>query len=628
MKTRLSHKKLLVMLFDILSFLASSAFSGYIVHEFFPITINTDGIVRTALLYAGICLIAVYIGGEYRKAWKLISYKDYITCTVEVFIGTVVTGVILHFWTIGSYGRINAAFFCFCALSFILSAALVVLIRFFAKRYFIYLVSAGRADMMKRALIIGAGNAGRILALEITNANQEGRKDFCYSLIGFADDDLNKINEKINGYYVLGTTFDLKDICEKYAVEVVFFAIPSCPSKRKAEILEVCAETKCEVKVVPEVSTLVTGKSILKQTTKVNVEDLLGRDPVQLDTAKLSSYIAGKVCMVTGGGGSIGSELCRQIMNYKPSKLIIVDIYENNAYDIQQELIMNGIANADNLKVLIASVRDKERLEDIFKTYHPQLVFHAAAHKHVPLMEVSPQEAVKNNIFGTLNTAELSDKYQVEKFVLVSTDKAVNPTNVMGATKRFCEMIVQHFSRVSEKTEFVAVRFGNVLGSNGSVIPLFKKQIESGKPVTITHPDIIRYFMTIPEAVSLILTAGSIAKGGEIFVLDMGKPVKILSLAENLIRVYGKKPYEDVDIIFTGLRPGEKLYEELLMSEEGLQKTDNQKVFIGTQIEIDEATLHQGLSALKQASESNDSDAVVATLETYVPTFHHKTNTK
>ena len=624
MKNKFSHRKILVMAFDVAVLLIASAFSAYWVHEVFPVTISTNATVRTSVLYAAITFLCIYIGGEYKKAWKLISKRDYLSCVIEVLIGTVLTGVVLHFWNIGNYGAINFSYFAFLGSTFIISVLGIIAIRFFAKRYFVFLINAGQEDVIKKALIVGAGNAGKILALEISNAKNSGNKDVYYSLVGFVDDDPNKINEKINGYYVIGTSFDIKEICKKYHIEVIFFAIPSCPSDKKAEILEACAETNCEVKVVPEISKLISGKSILNQTTKVNVEDLLGREPVKLDTTALSSFIAGKTCMVTGGGGSIGSELCRQIMLYKPRKLVIVDIYENNAYDIQQELIMNGIANAENLKVLIASVRDREKMESIFKTYKPDLVFHAAAHKHVPLMETSPEEAVKNNIFGTYNVADLSDIYGVKRFVLVSTDKAVNPTNVMGATKRFCEMIVQNFSRTKKNTEYVAVRFGNVLGSNGSVIPLFKKQIESGKPVTITHPDIIRYFMTIPEAVSLILTAGSMAHGGEIFVLDMGKPVKILTLAENLIKVYGKKPY--VEIIFTGLRPGEKLYEELLMSEEGLQETANHKVFIGTQIEIDDATLNEGLRALKAVSDANNSEGVAEVLAEYVPTFHHKLN--
>ena len=626
MKNKFSHRKILVMAFDVAVLLIASAFSAYWVHEVFPVSISTDATVRSSVLYAAITFLCIYIGGEYKKAWKLISKRDYLSCGVEVLIGTVLTGVVLHFWNIGNYGAINFSYFAFLGSTFIISVLGIIAIRFFAKRYFVFLINAGQEDVIKKALIVGAGNAGKILALAISNAKNSGNKDFYYSLVGFVDDDPNKINERINGYYVIGTSFDIKEICKKYHIEVIFFAIPSCPSDKKAEILEACAETNCEVKVVPEISKLISGKSILNQTTKVNVEDLLGREPVKLDTTALSSFIAGKTCMVTGGGGSIGSELCRQIMLYKPRKLVIVDIYENNAYDIQQELIMNGMANAGNLKVLIDSVRDREKMESIFKTYKPDLVFHAAAHKHVPLMETSPEEAVKNNIFGTYNVADLSDIYGVKRFVLVSTDKAVNPTNVMGATKRFCEMIVQNFSRTKKNTEYVAVRFGNVLGSNGSVIPLFKKQIESGKPVTITHPDIIRYFMTIPEAVSLILTAGSMAHGGEIFVLDMGKPVKILTLAENLIKVYGKKPYEDVEIIFTGLRPGEKLYEELLMSEEGLQETANHKVFIGTQIEIDDATLNEGLKALKAVSDANNSEGVAEVLAEYVPTFHHKLN--
>ena len=350
---------------------------------------------------------------------------------------------------------------------------------------------------------------------------------------------------------------------------------------------------------------------------------MLGRKPIEFDRRKIKEFIRGKVCMVTGGGGSIGSELVRQIAAYNPEQVIIVDIYENNAYDIQQELVLEYGADL-NLVTLIASVRDYDKMESIFRKYRPQLVFHAAAHKHVPLMETVPEEAVKNNIFGTYNVAKLAQKYGTDKFVMISTDKAVNPTNVMGATKRACEMIIQYMAQTSTHTEYVTTRFGNVLGSNGSVIPLFRKQIESGSPVTVTHPDIIRYFMTIPEAVSLVLEAGSMAKGGEIFVLDMGAPVKITTLAENLIRMYGKVPYKDVQIIFTGLRPGEKLFEELLMDEEGLQSTENKKIFIGNQIQIDPDELNRKLDDLKLVADANDSEKTVALLSDLVPTFHHQ----
>ena len=365
--------------------------------------------------------------------------------------------------------------------------------------------------------------------------------------------------------------------------------------------------------------------NLLEQARGINVEELLGRDVIRFDNTNVKALVQDRICMVTGGGGSIGSELCRQIAKYKPKQLIIVDIYENNAYDIQQELIRD-YGDKLNLNTEIASVRDYQKMELLFEEYHPQLVFHAAAHKHVPLMETNPEEAVKNNIVGTYNVSALADLYKVEKFVLISTDKAVNPTNVMGATKRCCEMIVQDMAQKAKKTKFITVRFGNVLGSNGSVIPLFENQIAKGGPVTVTHPDIIRYFMTIPEAVSLILQAASEANGGEIFVLDMGEPVKILSLAENLIKMHGKKPYKDIKIAFTGLRPGEKLYEELLMSEEGLTETSNKKIFIGKQIEVNEKELLNSLEVIRRLANANDKESVVALLQKIVPTFHHKVN--
>ncbi|MBQ1813547.1 MAG: polysaccharide biosynthesis protein, partial [Ruminococcus sp.] len=387
-----------------------------------------------------------------------------------------------------------------------------------------------------------------------------------------------------------------------------------------------CSATKCTIKVVPYLSELLLDDNdpqLLTQAKEIKIEDLLGRKPIEFDREKIAAFICGKVCMVTGGGGSIGSELVRQIAKYDPKQVIIVDIYENNAYDIQQELRLEYGDSLD-LVTLIASVRDYNKIESIFRQYRPQVVFHAAAHKHVPLMETVPEEAVKNNIFGTFNVATLAEYYKADKFVMISTDKAVNPTNVMGATKRACEMIIQYKAQNTDHTEFVTTRFGNVLGSNGSVIPLFRRQIESGAPVTVTHPDIIRYFMTIPEAVSLVLEAGAMAKGGEIFVLDMGAPVKITTLAENLIRMYGKVPYKDVPIVFTGLRPGEKLFEELLMDEEGLQSTANKKIFIGNQITIDSDDMLKKLNALHDAAEANDSEKTVELLSTLVPTFHHQ----
>lgn len=438
------------------------------------------------------------------------------------------------------------------------------------------------------------------------------------------DDSKEKIGKKINGVMVVGTTDDIETFVDKYEIEQIIFAIPSCPEEERKRILNICSNTKVPVKVLPFISSLIFDEknpNLVNQIRNIKVEDLLGRDPITFDNKDIKNFISDKVCMVTGGGGSIGSELVRQIARYNPKQIIIVDIYENNAYEIQQELIME-YGNSINLVTIIASVRDYDRMNKILEKYKPQIVFHAAAHKHVPLMEVSPMEAIKNNVIGTFNVATLAQFHDVEKFVMISTDKAVNPTNVMGASKRCCEMIVQYLSQQHDgKTEFVTTRFGNVLGSNGSVIPLFKRQIEQGKPVTVTHPDIIRYFMTIPEAVSLVMEAAAIANGGEIFVLDMGKPVKIVSLAENLIRMYGKVPYKDIKIEFTGLRPGEKIKEELLMNEEGLQKTKNKLIFIGRQIDIDEDSFPQKLRKLRDAALENDEQTAIQAMHEMVPTF-------
>ena len=465
---------------------------------------------------------------------------------------------------------------------------------------------------VSRVLIVGAGDAGTMILREITSSDKINVK-----VVGFIDNDPNKLGSSICGAIVLGTTDEIPKLVAKYRVSKIIIALPSQSMQVIKEISNICVSTKCEVKVLPSLYQLLSGKVSISRLRDVDVNDLLGREPVVTNIDEIMSYIEGKVVLVTGGGGSIGSELCRQLATHNPRQLIILDIYENNAYDIEQELKRN--VPSLNLLTLIASVRDSHRMDDIFNKYRPQIVFHAAAHKHVPLMETSPNEAVKNNIIGTYKVVKCADKYGVEKFIQISTDKAVNPTNIMGASKRVCEMIIQYYAKIS-KTTFVAVRFGNVLGSNGSVIPLFKKQIAAGGPVTVTHKDIIRYFMTIPEAVSLILQAGAYAKGGEIFVLDMGEQVRIYDLAVNLIRLSGLEPGKDIEIKITGLRPGEKLYEERLMEEEGLTKTANGKINIGKPIEFDENKLVEILDKLYDEAYS-ESDEIKYLVKELVPTY-------
>ena len=468
----------------------------------------------------------------------------------------------------------------------------------------------------KRTMIIGAGYTASAILDELS------RQDSIYNPICMVDDDPDKLGRIINDVEVVGNTKEIATCVQKYAIDTIIFAIPSLGGETRQRILTECNATKCQVKVLPYISEMIANVNITKQMRDINIADLLGRQQITFDDMGVASYIYDKVIMVTGGGGSIGSELCRQISKYKPRRIIIVDVYENCAYNIQQELLRTYGADYD-LHVEIIDIKDYDKMDMLFSEFRPQIIFHAAAHKHVPLMETVPEEAVKNNIFGTYNVVKLADKHNVQKFIMISTDKAVNPTNVMGATKRCCEEIVQMMAQKGSKTEFAAVRFGNVLGSNGSVIPLFKEQIANGGPVTVTHPDIIRYFMTIPEAVNLVLQAGTFAHGGEIFVLDMGKQVKILTLAENLITLMGYKPYKDIDIVFTGLRPGEKLYEELLMNEEGLQKTSNEKIFIGHQVKIDIDNFSKELEKMRKICMTNDKQAVVDQLKVLVPTFHH-----
>lgn len=467
-------------------------------------------------------------------------------------------------------------------------------------------------------LIIGAGEATNVIMREIQNSSYLANSNIACII----DDDRRKVGKYIRGVKVIGTRDKIKEAAKLYDIDEIIFAIPSASNEVKRDILNICKETDCTLKILPGVYQMVDGEINVNSIRNVDVLDLLGRDPIEVDIESIMGYVKDKVIMVTGGGGSIGSELCRQLVSHKPKQLIIFDIYENNAYDIQQELKIN-YPDA-NVVTLIGSIRNVSRLESVFAQYKPDIVYHAAAHKHVPLMEVSPDEAVKNNVVGTWNVARMADKYGVKKFVMISTDKAVNPTNVMGATKRICEMIVQTYNEIS-KTDFVAVRFGNVLGSNGSVIPLFKRQIEAGGPVTVTDPNIIRYFMTIPEAVSLVLQAGAYAKGGEIFILDMGEPVKIDDLAKNLIRLSGYTLGVNMEIKYTGLRPGEKLYEELLMKEEGLQETDNKLIHIGKPIEFDKENFFDNLEKLKEEAYSetgNIRESLKKVVDTYHPNEH------
>ncbi|WP_195939350.1 polysaccharide biosynthesis protein [Romboutsia sp. 1001713B170131_170501_G6] len=466
-----------------------------------------------------------------------------------------------------------------------------------------------------KVLVVGGGSAGEIIINELKENPQLNKCP-----IGIIDDDINKVGRTIHNVRILGQTINIEEIVKKYEVDEIILAMASVSNERKKEIIEICKNTKCKLKTIPGIYEIIDGKVDIKKIRDVAIEDLLGREPIKVNLGEMSDYIQDKVVLVTGGGGSIGSELCRQIASFSPKHLIILDNYENNAYAIQQELIRLYGQEKLNLSTIIASIRETVRMDEIFNEYRPEVVFHAAAHKHVPLMEKSPSEAIKNNIFGTKNVAELAHKYKAKRMVLISTDKAVNPTNIMGATKRAAEMIIQTMNEKSE-TEFVAVRFGNVLGSNGSVIPLFKKQIAEGGPITVTHPDIIRYFMTIPEAVQLVIQAGAMAKGGEIFVLDMGDPVRIVDLAKNLIRLSGFEPDVDIKIEYSGLRPGEKLYEELLMSEEGLAKTENKKIFIGKQVEVDLQKVDMHLEMLKKVVDNEKVELIDNLMREFVSTY-------
>ena len=546
----------------------------------------------------------------YNSLWRYASQSEVINIALACGISTVI-----HFLTVfGTYRRLpRSYFFIYLMLLFIMTVAVRFSYRIVRLLYNENVHGVG----MRNTMVIGGGEAGNMVINELKMSEKLDSNICCV-----IDDNKSKQNTFINGIKVIGGRDKILDAASHYEINEIIVAMPSASKKEVKEILEICQQTGADLKILPGVYQFVNGEAAVEKLRPVQIEDLLGREPVKTDLDSITGYVKDKVVLVTGGGGSIGSELCRQIAANQPKMLIIFDIYENNAYDIQQELRRHYPYL--HLEVLIGSVRNTSRVDRVFATYHPDIVYHAAAHKHVPLMEDSPNEAIKNNVFGTYKVALAADKYGTSKFVLISTDKAVNPTNIMGASKRICEMIVQGLSRQSS-TEFVAVRFGNVLGSNGSVIPLFKKQIEEGGPVTVTDKRIIRYFMTIPEAVSLVLQAGAFAKGGEIFVLDMGEPVKIDDLARNLIKLSGYVPDEDIKIVYSGLRPGEKLYEEILMDEEGLTQTENELIHIGKPLQFDETEFFDRLQILYEEaySEVPNMKEIIADM---VPTYQYRRN--
>ncbi|MDE7319808.1 MAG: polysaccharide biosynthesis protein [Lachnospiraceae bacterium] len=612
---KLIYRILLLMMVDAMIITMAGPLAIYMRYNLFfePQAIAfIENIFRYLPVNLLVSILIFWMCRLYQGIWKYASASDLVNILTGCLLSTVTQWIGMHLMGL-AFPRSYPFMYC---------AVLAGGISVFRFTYRILGYIQSRREGMLRAgkkntMIVGAGEAGYTLLKELQNSRFVEQNVCC-----IVDDDPGKRGKYLRGVLVAGNRKDICRLAEEYDIDEIMIAMPSATHGMIQEILDICSQTSCKLRVLPGLYQLVNGEVSISKLRNVEIEDLLGREPVDTQIDSIMDYVSGKTVLVTGGGGSIGSELCRQIARHEPKRLVIFDIYENNAYDIQQEL-KRDYPKLD-LVALIGSVRNTHRINNIFEQYRPDIVYHAAAHKHVPLMEDSPNEAIKNNVLGTWKTAQAADRFCVSRFVLISTDKAVNPTNIMGASKRLCEMVIQMMNHQS-KTEFVAVRFGNVLGSNGSVIPLFKKQIEEGGPVTVTHPDIIRYFMTIPEAVSLVLQAGAQAKGGEIFVLDMGKPVKILDLALNLIRLSGYKPYEDIDIQFTGLRPGEKLYEELLMSEEGLQSTENELIHIGKPIEFDEEQFRHQLEELDEWSRQDRPDIREKVME-IVPTYHLEEN--
>ena len=603
-------KTLIIMIIDIFMVNMAYLFSINIVmgERFTEISkIYTHDVIALSLIY----LVCFYLFKMYESLWHLTGTDEFLLGVG----GNILAGILSIGYTriFGSTIPLNVSVVgillsIFCVLGY------RILYRVY-RRTLLYIPFKYSADQ-RRVMIVGAGSAGTMIINEMM-----ARRELKYNPIVLIDDDKSKLGKRISGVKIEGNRYDIPYIVGEQEIDLIVIAIPSIDSKNKSEIIEICKNTNCKLQIIPGMYEILSGDATVSRIKDVDLEDLLGRDPIQLDNKGIEDYIKGRTILVTGAGGSIGSELCRQISMFQPKKLVLFDIYENNVYDIQNEL-REDFPDMD-LSVLIGSIIDRDRLHEVFTKYKIDVVFHAAAHKHVPLMEDSPKEAVKNNVFGTLNLALEASAAGVSRFVMISTDKAVNPTNIMGATKRLCEMIVQAMDKQS-KTEFVAVRFGNVLGSNGSVIPLFKRQIAHGGPVTVTHKKIIRYFMLIPEAAQLVLQAGAFAKGGEIFVLDMGKPVKIYDLACDLIRLSGLEPNKDIKIVFSGLRPGEKLYEELLMSEEGLQDTVHNKIYVGKPTFEDMDKLTIKLEQLRKLLELNDIDEIKHVMQMIVPTYHYK----
>jgi FlaA1/EpsC-like NDP-sugar epimerase len=610
-KTR--YRKPLLMLMDLLLFSAGYMVSWIVLMRRVSLLDFAPTIIMGGICFLAVFFFSFFCFGMYGSLWRYAEAHEFIKCVFATITAGAIFMPVTWVWLQPPRVPLRIPITVYF-LSLILAGVSPLILRMAYRAYRHTSYGARLSHSMKKVMIVGAGETGKAVMQDIYR--EPNRR---YEVICFADDDPEKIGRRIQRIKVEGSTKDIPKLVDNHGIEVIILAIPSAANKDRRRITNICAKTKCQLKKAPDLYAFVTNvTSILSQIKDVSVEDLLGRDVIDLESRK-SSFLTSKIVMVTGAGGSIGSELCRQVAMQNPKRLVMVDIGENGLYDIQQELL-RGKNDKLSIHAEVASVRDKDKMEKLFERYNPEVVYHAAAHKHVPLMESAPEEAVKNNIFGTLNVARCADKYKAKRFVMISTDKAVNPTNIMGATKRVCEMIVQSMAKVS-KTGFVAVRFGNVLGSNGSVVPLFKDQIAVGGPVTVTHPEIIRYFMTISEAVSLVMTAGDMARGGEIFVLDMGEPVKILDLAESLIRLSGYEPYKDIDIQFTGLRPGEKLYEELLMDEEGLRKTQNQKIFIGSPLDISPQYLFGFLDKLKVMADENDMFGLLDMMNELVPEF-------